>query len=213
MNYESDVAIVGAGPAGSTAAYVLAKLGLNVIIIDKSSFPREKLCGGLLSSKSVRLLEKIFDETEESLNKKIINFSSNIFQVMFKEKTLAKYYSKTPTYFVERTVYDNFLLDKAISSGATFIQNETVKKVDLDSNALFTSKGNKIISKYIVGADGANSIVRKEFENNGIICKDIWRNSLGITLEIYIDKQNAHRKEYYISIFWVYQKWLCMDIP
>ena len=38
MNYESDVAIVGAGPAGSTAAYVLAKLGLNVIIIDKSSF-------------------------------------------------------------------------------------------------------------------------------------------------------------------------------
>jgi len=63
-----------------------------------------------------------------------------MFQVMFKEKTLAKYYSKTPTYFVERTVYDNFLLDKAISSGAIFIQDETVKKVDLDSNVLFTSR-------------------------------------------------------------------------
>ena len=206
MNYESDVAIVGAGPAGSTAAYVLAKLGLNVIIIDKSSFPRDKLCGGLLSSKSVRLLEKIFDETEESLNKKIINFSSNIFQVMFKEKTLAKYYSKTPTYFVERTVYDNFLLDKAISSGATFIQNETVKKVDLDSNALFTSKGNKIISKYIVGADGANSIVRKEFENNGIICKDIWRNNLGITLEISIDKKKLPIEKNIIYLYFGYIK-------
>ena len=206
MNYESDVAIVGAGPAGSTAAYVLAKLGLNVIIIDKSSFPREKLCGGLLSSKSVRLLEKIFDETEESLNKKIINFSSNMFQVMFKEKTLAKYYSKNPTYFVERTVYDNFLLDKAISSGATFIQNETVKKVDLDSNALFTSKGNKIISKYIVGADGANSIVRKEFENNGIICKDIWRNSLGITLEISIDKKKLPIEKNIICLYFGYIK-------
>ncbi len=63
-----------------------------------------------------------------------------MFQVMFKEKTLAKYYSKNPTYFVERTVYDNFLLDKAISSGAIFIQDETVKKVDLDSNVLFTSR-------------------------------------------------------------------------
>lgn len=206
MNYESDVAIVGAGPAGSTAAYVLAKLGLNVIIIDKSSFPRDKLCGGLLSSKSVRLLEKIFDETEESLNKKIINFSSNMFQVMFREKTLAKYYSKTPTYFVERTVYDNFLLDKAISSGATFIQDETVKKVDLDSNFLFTSKGNKIISKYIVGADGANSIVRKEFENNGIICKDIWRNSLGITLEISIDKKKLPIEKNIIYLYFGYIK-------
>ena len=99
MNYESDVAIVGAGPAGSTAAYVLAKLGLNVIIIDKSSFPRDKLCGGLLSSKSVRLLEKIFDETEESLNKKIINFSSNMFQVMFREKNFSEVLLQNPNIF------------------------------------------------------------------------------------------------------------------
>ena len=190
MNYECDIAIIGAGPAGSTAAYLLSKLGLNVILVDKCFFPRDKLCGGLVSTKTLKLLERIFNETEESLTeKKIINFSSNKFQFVCKKKNLAKCYSKLPTHFVERIVYDKFLLDKAVDVGVKIIYGEEVKKVDLDSNNLVTSKGNTISSKYIIGADGANSIVRREFEKLGAIDKKSWLTNLGFALETFIDKE------------------------
>ena len=55
-----DAIVIGAGPAGTTAAYLLAKNGFKVLIIDKKSFPRDKLCGGLLTQKTVKLLEDIF---------------------------------------------------------------------------------------------------------------------------------------------------------
>ena len=55
-----DVLIVGAGPAGSTAAFILAGRGLRVALLDRCDFPRPKLCGGLLTWKTVQGLERIF---------------------------------------------------------------------------------------------------------------------------------------------------------
>ena len=54
-----DVIIVGAGPAGSTAALYAHKLGLNCILLDKAVFPRDKICGDALSGKSVRLMREL----------------------------------------------------------------------------------------------------------------------------------------------------------
>ena len=51
-----DVAIVGAGPAGSTAAYRLARSRARVLLIDKTRFPRDKPCGGGLTMRAVRQL-------------------------------------------------------------------------------------------------------------------------------------------------------------
>jgi flavin-dependent dehydrogenase len=42
---QADVIVVGAGPAGSTTAYHLAKAGLDVLLLEKTAFPREKICG------------------------------------------------------------------------------------------------------------------------------------------------------------------------
>ncbi len=54
MNNERfDVIVVGAGPAGSTCAYLLGKSGINVALLDKEKFPRRKLCGGLLTFKTI----------------------------------------------------------------------------------------------------------------------------------------------------------------
>lgn len=207
MNYEADIAIIGAGPAGSTAAYLLSKVGLNVILVDKCFFPRDKLCGGLVSTKAIKLLEKIFDETEESLNQKqIINFSSNKFEFVCKKKSLAKCYTKIPTHFVERAVYDKFLLDKAVESGVKIIYGEEVKKVDLDSNNLITSKGNTISSKYIIGSDGTNSILRKEFENKGAIDKESWQTNLGFALEILVDKEKIPFEKDIMYLYFGYMK-------
>ncbi|HAG59105.1 MAG TPA: FAD-dependent oxidoreductase, partial [Arthrobacter bacterium] len=51
-----NVLIVGAGPAGSTAAYYLAKAGISVTVLEKTSFPREKVCGDGLTPRAVKSL-------------------------------------------------------------------------------------------------------------------------------------------------------------
>ena len=69
-----DVAIVGAGPAGSSLAICLHKSGLKVALIDKSTFPRDKICGDAISPDVVNQLGKIPLGTKEAfmaLDKKI----------------------------------------------------------------------------------------------------------------------------------------------
>ena len=54
-----DVAIVGAGPGGSAAAYYLAKGGLDVLLLDKFNFPRDKTCGDALTPRALRVLDEM----------------------------------------------------------------------------------------------------------------------------------------------------------
>src|ERR1700678_4655111 len=53
---EADVIVVGAGPAGSTTAFYLAQAGLDILLLEKSRFPREKVCGDGLTPRGVRAL-------------------------------------------------------------------------------------------------------------------------------------------------------------
>ena len=55
----TEVLIVGAGPAGSAAAITLARAGVDVTLIDKSSFPRDKTCGDGLTTDALRILEDL----------------------------------------------------------------------------------------------------------------------------------------------------------
>ena len=53
---DADVIVVGAGPGGSSAAYHLARAGLDVLLLEKSTFPREKVCGDGLTPRAVKQL-------------------------------------------------------------------------------------------------------------------------------------------------------------
>src|SRR5256885_64573 len=57
MSEMYDVAIVGAGPGGSAAAHYLALRGFNVLLLDKSTFPRDKTCGDALTPRALRILD------------------------------------------------------------------------------------------------------------------------------------------------------------
>ncbi|HEY2301180.1 MAG TPA: FAD-dependent monooxygenase, partial [Acidimicrobiales bacterium] len=54
-----DAVVVGAGPAGSVAALVLARAGVRVALIDKAAFPRDKACGDLIGPRGVQILEDL----------------------------------------------------------------------------------------------------------------------------------------------------------
>jgi geranylgeranyl reductase family protein len=62
----ADVIVVGAGPAGSTVAYYLATAGLDVLVLEKSRFPREKVCGDGLTPRAVKALASMGVPTDES---------------------------------------------------------------------------------------------------------------------------------------------------
>ena len=64
---DADVIVVGAGPSGSTAAYYLAQAGLDVLLIEKSRFPRDKVCGDGLTPRAVKSLVAMgVDVSEEA---------------------------------------------------------------------------------------------------------------------------------------------------
>src|ERR1700761_7470465 len=64
---DADVIVVGAGPGGATAAYHLARAGLDVLLLEKTTFPREKVCGDGLTPRAVRsLVDMGIDVSEEA---------------------------------------------------------------------------------------------------------------------------------------------------
>lgn len=184
---EKDIIIIGGGPAGSTAGRILSGLGYSVLIIDKKKFPREKLCGGLTTYKNIRLLERVFNETEENLVKNgIINYRSYGYEFRNRNRSLFNHSSQIPLYFVDRIVYDDFLLKKAIESGAGVIQGENVVECNIDENIIET-ENNRYKAGYIIAADGVNSMVRKKFPRSMYNWRK-WKRNLGSTFEIFVKR-------------------------
>ncbi|MEJ7628011.1 MAG: geranylgeranyl reductase family protein [Nocardioidaceae bacterium] len=63
---QADVIVVGAGPAGSTAASYLAQAGVDVLLLEKNAFPREKVCGDGLTPRAVRQLVRMGVDVDEA---------------------------------------------------------------------------------------------------------------------------------------------------
>lgn len=189
--YDYDVIIAGGGPAGSTAGLILGRAGLNVLIIDKSSFPRKKLCAGLITHKTVRLLERVFDETAGSLKEKgAVNFGSDQYEILYRNESLARKSSAIPYYFTDRYVYDDLLLNKARSSGAVIAEGEGVTHCELDLNEVMTTSGRRLKAKFLIGADGVHSTVRKGFPLERFN-KDSWQYDLGTGIEISVARSDV----------------------
>ncbi len=153
-----DVVIIGAGPSGSIAGYLLKKSNLKVLLIDKKEFPREKLCGGLVTQKSINLLNDIFDkEFVESL----IEDKKNKVQIFFKNKLISSVTTKIPFYLVDRKRFDYSLLKQYLKIGGDFLPKTSFTKINIPESKIELTNGNTIEFKYLIGADGALSKVRK----------------------------------------------------
>ncbi len=153
-----DVVIVGAGPAGAFLGYLLALKGVKVLIVDKKAFPRYKACGGGITQRASKVLPFDFSHVVED--------ETYTAKLLYRDQLL---YGNTMDYPIIRMVmrdkFDNYLVEKAVSTGAVFQDQTEFKSLsgrigDLSVN---TTKG--IFSTHIViGADGANTRVAKALD-------------------------------------------------
>lgn len=203
-----DIIIVGGGPAGSTAGYLLSNFGFKVLMIDKDNFPRRKLCGGLITYKTLELLNRIFGETESSLRKKhVLNFRSDHYEVLYKNKPMVQGSLDSPLYFVDRQIYDSSLLEKAREAGAKIIEGEKVRAINLSTSEVVTSTGKTFKAKFIVGADGVNSIVRRELFLKRRIGIHKWQHDLATAFELFIDRNETRKVIDHPIIFFGFVNW------
>jgi menaquinone-9 beta-reductase len=109
-----DAVIVGAGPAGATAAFILSRAGRRVLLLDKRTFPRPKLCAGLLTWKTTHLLERIFQCGVEALaSAGIVRDQNDEYIVACGKTTLVQGRMGIPFRFIDRSAYDAWTVSQA----------------------------------------------------------------------------------------------------
>ncbi len=170
MKQKYDIVIIGAGPAGTSAAMLAHKQGLDVLLVEKDEFPRDKICGDAISGKAIKVLKKLdlFDEflTQDMTVIDSITFGSSSFaKVNIRLNPNAGDFSKG--YVIRRKVLDNFLYEKAKEAGVEIVENHSFKDVVQDETGavygatIVDADGNSSVvnCKVLIGADGYSSAV------------------------------------------------------
>jgi menaquinone-9 beta-reductase len=180
---DCDIAVVGAGPAGATAACLLAGSGFDVRLFDKQAFPRPKLCAGLLTWKSVDLLKRIFNTgPPELFARGVITHACRDYRIHVGQREIARGRLDFPFHFVDRTRYDHHWVEAARTAGARVYTQVAVTHIDPMHGGLTLDNGSNVRCRYIIGADGVWSKVRgalhaqKQRERR-------WRDHLAVTIE------------------------------
>jgi geranylgeranyl reductase family protein len=151
-----DVAIIGAGPAGSVLAYYLGREGFRIILIDKDKFPRNQVCAGSLPVKIAKIIPfDIGSIVEKTISEVTLTHSLENGYWRFSPKPLL--------YTVSREKLDYFMVQKAISAGVVFSEGRKIDKLSLEGDAWAARIDDKIVkASVLVGADGVNSVVAKK---------------------------------------------------
>ena len=158
------ILVAGAGPAGATAARTLAAAGLPVCLLDRSSFPRNKPCGGGISTRVLTrfpylesALRRITTHTVARLHLEGPDGHSTIIE------------SDGPAaLMIRRVEYDALLVSLAVEAGATLVPGVDVVQARQDAERveLVARDGRRFEGAVVVAADGVNSVIARRLGLN-----------------------------------------------
>ncbi len=170
MVNDFDIIIVGAGPAGCSCAINLAASNLKIAIIEKSIFPREKICGGGLSDRSINTLKRMPNDIYNDFLKeveKVDTKGARIFSPSQLFYDVIPQNVNTNGFICKRLDFDNFLLNKVKNYKNISIITSKIDSVEIKNDLAFLkSKNESYTAKLLVGADGSNSLISRSLTNN-----------------------------------------------
>jgi flavin-dependent dehydrogenase len=187
---KSDVCIIGAGPAGAFTAYLLAKQGLNVHVLEAQAQVKRKICGEYLCPLGVELLkqhglENIVHAYPPVVGMKIVSHRGVMLNTYFPEKEAKEMHGMS----VNRRKFDSQFIELAEEAGAKFFFDESVRSLEY-KNDMWSIKtaSSEFSSTLMIGADGRRSFVAQTLGlSRGLATKRI-------ALHSYIQTQNSGRQ-------------------
>jgi geranylgeranyl reductase family protein len=143
-----DLIVVGAGPAGASAARTAAQRGLKTLLVEKEKIPRNKLCGGGVTPKVLKLLD--FNLPKELVECAVQSTRIHVGENCFNFET-----DNTLVYMTSRSKFDTLLAEKAVEAGAQLKDGTPVNRIEMtDSHVEVKMPNGSLQSKMLIGADG-----------------------------------------------------------
>lgn len=151
-----DVAVVGAGPAGSMTAYGLGRRGYDVCLLDRASFPRHKPCGGGLPVHAVSLLREEGIDPDPHVK----DVTTRVKFLYDSSDPVETDLSDAPVTMVDRGEFDTALAREAEAEGVTFLDGVGFETLTMGSRGCeLELSDRRVEARFVVGADGAQSRV------------------------------------------------------
>jgi menaquinone-9 beta-reductase len=191
-SFETDVLVVGAGPGGSATAYHLARHGIDVTLIEKAAFPREKVCGDGLTPRSVKAIQDMGVDTDDPRFERVIGLRTHArrttIQLPWPDLTSFPPYGLV----MPREGFDHLLAQRAVKAGARLLERtEAMAPRFVDgyvAGATVRPAGERdaepteIRARFVIAADGAASrfakpagVTRDEKKPLGIAARRYYR--------------------------------------
>jgi len=160
-----DIIIVGAGPAGTACALALKDSGLKIAVLEKHTFPRDKVCGDAIPSRVPKVLRSISPEIADEIKSFEKKITIRGCRVVAPNLNTVDIFFKLDGYISTRLDFDNKMAEIMKKfSPVTLFEETSVSGIEITKDGVEIQSDNNILfhSKIVIGCDGAHSVVEKK---------------------------------------------------